>query len=134
MIARNAAQGSQKAGLLTSTYAVMFFGTPHSGTKDVSLFQVLSRVNSLRTATNDVKSVDTEAKDIKSVDTEAKDMKSVDTETNNQVLQHLKEHSEALEDIQRLYLQASAGLRTIYFYEEYPTVIGGDSTNVSVSK
>ena len=105
MIARNAAPGSPNAALLTSTYAVIFFGTPHSGTKDTPLAQVLNQVMSAY------------------------------TRTNNQVLQRIKEKSEALEDIQRMYFQASAGLRTIYFYEEYAMpVIGGGSLIVSVLK
>ena len=59
---------------------------------------------------------------------------SIYMKTSNQILQHLRENSESLENIQRMYLQASAGLSTIYFYEEYGMPVLGSHRVVSISK
>jgi len=82
--------------VLVSTHGVLFFGTPHSGTNGVALFQTMNR------------------------------LLSVYMQTTSTVLQHLKANSSELEDIQSMYLSASEGLNAVCFYEVYPTpIIGG---------
>ena len=89
--------------LLVSTHGVLFFGTPHSGTNDVAILQILNRLLSVYMKTTDI------------------------------VLQHLKANSSELENIQRLYSSASERLNTVCFYEEYPTpIVGGRQELASV--
>jgi hypothetical protein len=76
-----------------STYAVLFFGTPHSGANGVELAQWLGRVS------------------------------SVFMYTSGTVLKDLGRDSPELESIQQAYLHASDGIKTIFFYEEYRTPI-----------
>ncbi|CCA76563.1 hypothetical protein PIIN_10556 [Serendipita indica DSM 11827] len=94
-------EGRPLRGILTSTHAVLFFGTPHSGSEGVPFLQVLNQ------------------------------LLSVYMQTNNRVLQHLRENSEALENIQATFTQASAGLHIVYFYEEYATPLIGGQTSSS---
>jgi hypothetical protein len=73
---------------------VLFFGTPHSGANGVELVEWLGRLS------------------------------SVYMHTSKQLLQDLRRDSHELEKIQQLYLQASDDIKTVFFYEEYPTPIG----------
>jgi hypothetical protein len=84
---------SHHRDMRVSTYAVLFFGTPHSGAKGVELAQWMGRLLSACMHTNDI------------------------------VLKDLNQDSDELERIQRLYLSASEGIKSIFFYEEYPTSI-----------
>ncbi|CCA76564.1 hypothetical protein PIIN_10557 [Serendipita indica DSM 11827] len=102
VLCQNQPQGRPLHGILTSTHAVLFFGTPHSGSEGVPFLQVLNQ------------------------------LLSVYMQTNNRVLQHLRENSEALEDIQATFTQASAGLHIVYFYEEYATPLVGGRHRVIV--
>ncbi|KAG9053227.1 hypothetical protein FS842_008484 [Serendipita sp. 407] len=82
--------------ILVSTFAILFFGTPHSGANGVQLAEWMGRVLSVCMSTND------------------------------RILKALNRDSSELENIQRLYLPASKRINTIFFYEEYPTpIIGG---------
>jgi hypothetical protein len=74
-----------------STFAVLYFGTPHSGANGVELAQWLTRLC------------------------------SVFMYTNTKLLKDLSQDSDELEGIQQLYLQASGDIKTIYFYEAYKT-------------
>ncbi|CCA76500.1 hypothetical protein PIIN_10493 [Serendipita indica DSM 11827] len=98
VLCHNEVMGSktQLRDILASTHAVLFFGTPHSGVKGVELFHTLNR------------------------------LLSVYTRTTNDVLQHLRENSPALENIQGLYTSASKEIETVLFYEVYATpIVGG---------
>ncbi|CCA76701.1 hypothetical protein PIIN_10689, partial [Serendipita indica DSM 11827] len=96
VLCQNQPEGRSLHGILTSTHAVFFFGTPHAGAEGVASLQALNR------------------------------LLSIYIETNNQLLQHLGNNSRKLESIQQMYTQASAGLHNLYFYEEYATpLIGG---------
>ncbi|KAG9024276.1 hypothetical protein FS842_005502, partial [Serendipita sp. 407] len=79
--------------ILVSTFAILFFGTPHSGANGVQLAEWMGRVLSVCMSTND------------------------------RILKALNRDSPELENIQRLYLPASKRINTIFFYEEYPTPI-----------
>ncbi|KAG8803083.1 hypothetical protein FRC17_006277, partial [Serendipita sp. 399] len=82
--------------ILTSTAAILFFGTPHSGTNGIQLAEWMCRAVSIFMS------------------------------TNKGILSDLGRDSPALEDIQAQYNPASEGIDTISFYEEYPTpTIGG---------
>ncbi|KAG8790343.1 hypothetical protein FRC16_000904, partial [Serendipita sp. 398] len=76
-----------------STFAILFFGTPHSGANGVQLAEWMGRVLSMCMSTND------------------------------RMLKALNRDSSELENIQRLYLPAGRRINTIFFYEEYPTPI-----------
>ena len=76
---------------MVSTYGILFMGTPHQGSEDVT-WGVL--------ATN---------------------LASVFAETNREILEHLGRNSEWLEHQQALFLPISNKFETIYFYETYPT-------------
>ncbi|KAG8796234.1 hypothetical protein FRC16_009782, partial [Serendipita sp. 398] len=91
-------------GIYTSTVAVLFFGTPHSGANGVQLAEWMGRVL------------------------------SVYMHTNNRVLKDLNRDSSELEDIQRLYLPVSKQLNTVFFYEEYRTAIIGGMTELIVPR
>ncbi|CAG7853304.1 SubName: Full=Related to kinesin light chain {ECO:0000313/EMBL:CCA74635.1} [Serendipita indica DSM 11827] len=85
--------------ILVSTHAVLFFGTPHSGVKGADLLEVLNR------------------------------LLSVYMKTTNVILQHLKENSPELENIQGLYISASEKIHTVFFYEIVPrhsAILAGD--------
>ncbi|CCA76321.1 related to tetratricopeptide repeat domain protein-Neosartorya fischeri [Serendipita indica DSM 11827] len=100
VLCQNQSRGSTNPlrDILVSTHAVLFFGTPHSGVKGVDLLQTMNRLLSLYLKTTDV------------------------------ILRHLGEHSPELENIQNLYISASAEIETVLFYEVYPTpIIGGKS-------
>ncbi|KAG8797716.1 hypothetical protein FRC16_008589, partial [Serendipita sp. 398] len=79
--------------ILVSTFAILFFGTPHSGANGVQLAEWMGRVLSVCMSTND------------------------------RILKALSRDSSELENIQKLYLRASKQISTIFFYEEYPTRI-----------
>jgi hypothetical protein len=74
-----------------STFAVLYFGTPHSGANGVELAQWLTRLC------------------------------SVLMNTSTKLLKDLSRDSDELEGIQQLYLQASGDIKPIYFYETYKT-------------
>ncbi|KAG8779363.1 hypothetical protein FRC16_003451, partial [Serendipita sp. 398] len=84
----------------TSTLAVLFFGTPHSGANGVQLAEWMSRLLSMYMYTND------------------------------RLLKQLGRDSSELENIQRLYSPASKRISTIFFYEEDPTPILGGMENL----
>jgi hypothetical protein len=86
---------SQHRAIKVSTYAVLFFGTPHSGANGVELAQWLGRVS------------------------------AVYMYTTRAVLKDLGRDSPELESIQQAYLHASDDIKTIFFYEEYRTPIQG---------
>ncbi|KAG8749972.1 hypothetical protein FRC14_000914, partial [Serendipita sp. 396] len=88
----------------TSTLAVLFFGTPHSGANGVQLAEWMGR------------------------------LLSVYMYTNNRVLSELDRDSPELEEIQRYYQSASEQLSTIFFYEEYETPILGGRTKLIVPR
>ena len=89
--------------ILVSTHAVLFFGTPHSGTNGVELLLLMNR------------------------------LASVFIRTNNVVLQHLKVNSPELDNIQKDYLSASGKINAVFFYEEYTTpIVGGRREMVSI--
>ena len=88
--------------ILVSTHAILFFGTPHSGTNGVELLRFMNR------------------------------LASVFMKTNDTVLKHLKVNSPELDTIQKDYLSASRNIGAIFFYEEYTTpIIGGRRDMVS---
>ncbi|PVF91216.1 hypothetical protein CPB86DRAFT_719899, partial [Serendipita vermifera] len=74
-----------------STYAVLFFGTPHSGANSVNLAQWMGRLLSVYMFTDD------------------------------RILKDLDRDSIALESIQTFYLGASEYIKSIFFYETLPT-------------
>ncbi|CCA75680.1 related to tetratricopeptide repeat domain protein-Neosartorya fischeri, partial [Serendipita indica DSM 11827] len=88
--------------ILVSTHAVLFFGTPHSGTDGVGLVQLVNRIMSMF------------------------------LETNNTVLKHLKTNSEELYNIQKSFISASGKLNSIFFYEERETPIAGGQKKLLV--
>ncbi|KAG9052689.1 hypothetical protein FS842_009401 [Serendipita sp. 407] len=79
--------------IVVSTFAILFFGTPHPGANGVELAKWMGRVLSVCMSTND------------------------------RTLRGLNRESSELEKIQSLYLTASKRVNTIFFYEEYPTPI-----------
>ncbi|KAG8825902.1 hypothetical protein FRC17_008465, partial [Serendipita sp. 399] len=82
--------------IITSTLAVLFFGTPHGGANGIELAEWMRRLVSIYMS------------------------------TNNTILKELNRDSSTLEEIQALYLQSSDRIDTIFFYEEYPTpIVGG---------
>lgn len=82
--------------ILVSTHAVMFLGTPHSGTNGVELVKLMNSVM------------------------------SIFLETSETVLKHLKRNSEELYNIQESYISASRKIDAMFFYEAYKTpIIGG---------
>jgi hypothetical protein len=83
-----------------STYAVLFFGTPHSGARGVELVHWMGRLLSVYMYTNDT------------------------------VLKALYHDSDELERIQKLYSNASQGIKSIFFFEQYPTPIMGGITKL----
>ncbi|CCA76214.1 related to tetratricopeptide repeat domain protein-Neosartorya fischeri [Serendipita indica DSM 11827] len=95
---------TQLRDILASTHAALFFGTPHSGVKGVELLQTLNR------------------------------LLSVYKRTTNNVLQHLKENSPALENIQSLYTSASRKIEMVLFYEVYETRIFGGKSEMIVPR
>ncbi|CAG7850983.1 SubName: Full=Related to kinesin light chain {ECO:0000313/EMBL:CCA74840.1} [Serendipita indica DSM 11827] len=98
VLCHNQSRGSTNPlrNILVSTHAVLFFGTPHSGVKGVELLRTINRLLSIYLRTTD------------------------------SILQHLMEHSAALENIQNLYVSASEEIETVLFYEVYETpIIGG---------
>jgi hypothetical protein len=74
-----------------STFAILYFGTPHSGANGVELAQWLTRLC------------------------------SVFVYTSERLLGNLSRDSDELERIQQLYLEASGEIKPIYFYETYET-------------
>ncbi|PVF97374.1 hypothetical protein CPB86DRAFT_815646 [Serendipita vermifera] len=88
----NAANSDQdKQCIKVSTYAVLFFGTPHSGANGIELAQWMGKLLSVYMFTDD------------------------------RILTALKRDSIELQDIQMFYLYASERIRSIFFYEELPT-------------
>ncbi|KAG8818980.1 hypothetical protein FRC17_010639 [Serendipita sp. 399] len=93
---RNHKSGHRLRSIVTSTVAVLFFGTPHSGANGVQLVEWMCRLLSIYRS------------------------------TSNKVLKDLKKDSSALEELQANYLPASEGIDTIFFYEAYETpIVGG---------
>ncbi|KAG8779610.1 hypothetical protein FRC16_003375 [Serendipita sp. 398] len=90
--------------IYVSTFAILFFGTPHSGANGVPLAELMGR------------------------------MLSVYMHTNDLVLKDLGRDSSELEDIQRMYLPASNRINTIFFYEEYRTPIFGGMEKLIVPR
>ncbi|KAG8825700.1 hypothetical protein FRC19_010690 [Serendipita sp. 401] len=88
----------------TSTLAVLFFGTPHSGANGIQLAEWMGRLF------------------------------SVFMYTNTRILSDLNRDSPKLEDIQRHYQSATRQLSTIFFYEEYETPILGGRTKLIVPR
>ena len=78
-----------------STYGIMFFGTPHQGSKSATAGQMLAR------------------------------MASVAMKTNSKYIKHLEANSEWLAQLQEAYTPMMQGFKTVYFYEEYATYIPG---------
>ncbi|PVF91412.1 TPR-like protein [Serendipita vermifera] len=74
-----------------STYAILFFGTPHSGANGIELAQWMGK------------------------------LLSVYMFTDHRILEALERDSIELQDIQTFYLYASKRVRSIYFYEKLPT-------------
>ena len=89
--------------ILVSTHAILFFGTPHSGTNGVELLRFINRLASVVMKTNDV------------------------------VLKCLTPNSPELDTIQKDYLTASGKIDAVFFYEEYTTpIVGGRREMVSM--
>ncbi|CAG8743957.1 12162_t:CDS:2, partial [Acaulospora colombiana] len=74
-----------------STYAILFFGTPHSGANGVEIAQWMTKLLSIYMFTDDT------------------------------ILKDLNRDSNQLQGIQKLYLSASEGIKSIFFYEALPT-------------
>ncbi|PVF91851.1 hypothetical protein CPB86DRAFT_802509 [Serendipita vermifera] len=74
-----------------STYAILFFGTPHSGANGVDLARWMAKLLSIYRL------------------------------TDHRMLKHLDYSSIELESIQTLYLLQNERIRSIYFYEIFPT-------------
>jgi hypothetical protein len=103
-LSHSADRNSHHRGIKVSTYAILFFGTPHSGANGVELAQWMGRLLSVYMYTSD------------------------------SLLKDLIRDSNELEKIQKFYGSASKGIKTFFFYEEYPTpIIGGFSKLVSSS-
>ncbi|KAG8824605.1 hypothetical protein FRC17_009068, partial [Serendipita sp. 399] len=93
---RNHKSGHRLRSIITSTLAVLFFGTPHAGANGVQLVEWMCRLLSIYRS------------------------------TSNKVLKDIKKDSSALEELQANYLPASEGIDTIFFYEAYETpIVGG---------
>ncbi|KAG8813448.1 hypothetical protein FRC19_002411 [Serendipita sp. 401] len=88
----------------TSTLAVLFFGTPHSGANGIQLAEWMGRLFSMYMY------------------------------TNTRILSDLNRDSPKLEDIQRHYQSVTMQLSTIFFYEEYETPILGGRTKLIVPR
>lgn len=76
---------------ITSTKAVLYFGTPHTGTEWASLHRIVLNICGAFTV------------------------------TNTRVVQHLERDSEYLYKLQAQYDTISFMFKTVSFYEEYPT-------------
>ncbi|KAG9052480.1 hypothetical protein FS842_009789 [Serendipita sp. 407] len=85
--------GHHLRDISTSTFAILFFGTPHGGANGVQLAEWMGRVLSMCMSTND------------------------------RMLKALNRDSSELEDIQKVYLPVGRRINTIFFYEEYATPI-----------
>lgn len=83
-----------------STHGVMFFGTPHCGTDDVTLAQACLQILSLYQRTNDT------------------------------ILQHLTDQSEWLQDQLDSYKSISGDFVTVFFFEQYETTIIGRASRL----
>ncbi|PVF91575.1 hypothetical protein CPB86DRAFT_878439 [Serendipita vermifera] len=77
--------------ITVSTYAVLFFGTPHSGANSVDLAQWMGKLLSVYMFTDD------------------------------KILKDLDRDSTELQSIQTFYLGASERIKSIFFYEALPT-------------
>lgn len=94
---------SRYRDIKVSTFAVLFFGTPHSGANGVELADWIRRLSSIYMY------------------------------TSGTLLNDLHRDSPELESLQQMYLHASEDIETIFFYEEYRTPIyGGFSEMVSL--
>ncbi|KAG8846417.1 hypothetical protein FRB91_000834, partial [Serendipita sp. 411] len=85
--------GHHLRDISTSTFAILFFGTPHGGANGVQLAEWMGRVLSMCMSTND------------------------------RMLKALNRDSSELENIQKVYLPVGTRINTIFFYEEYATPI-----------
>ncbi|PVF97304.1 hypothetical protein CPB86DRAFT_707261 [Serendipita vermifera] len=77
--------------ITVSTYAILFFGTPHSGANGVDLAEWMGKLLSVYTFTDDT------------------------------ILKELDRDSIELQSIQAFYLGASERIKSIFFYEALPT-------------
>jgi hypothetical protein len=101
-LSHGAHPNSHHRSIKVSTHAILFFGTPHSGANGVELAQWVGTLLSVYMYTSD------------------------------SLLKDLIRDSHELEKIQKFYGSASKGIRTFFFYEEYPTpIIGGVAKLVS---
>ncbi|PVF97307.1 hypothetical protein CPB86DRAFT_707172 [Serendipita vermifera] len=82
---------SDYKSIRVSTFAILFFGTPHSGANGVELAQWMGK------------------------------LLSVYMFTDNTILKDLSRDSDHLQSIQAFYLDASEGIKSIFFYEALPT-------------
>ncbi|KAG8815662.1 hypothetical protein FRC17_000630, partial [Serendipita sp. 399] len=92
---RNINSARNLRDITTSTIAVLFFGTPHSGANGVGAAELMHQ------------------------------LLSVYMSTNNKILRHLRRESGMLEDVQDHYFPVSQRVETIFLYEEYETPIFG---------
>jgi hypothetical protein len=76
-----------------STYAILFFGTPHHGANGVELAQWMGKLSSIYMYTNET------------------------------ILKDLNRDSGELESIQKFYLGACEHIKSVFFYETLPTPI-----------
>ncbi|PVF97371.1 TPR-like protein [Serendipita vermifera] len=83
--------GSDRRCIKVSTHAILFFGTPHSGANGVDLARWMAKLLSIYMFTDDT------------------------------TLKELDRDSIELENIQTFYLHASKRIKSINFYETYPT-------------
>ncbi|PVF92961.1 hypothetical protein CPB86DRAFT_144260, partial [Serendipita vermifera] len=90
-LCHGAGYNSDHRCIKVSTYAILFFGTPHSGANGVDLAQWMGRLLSVYMFTDDM------------------------------ILKDLNRDSDELQSIQKFYLGASERLKSIFFHEVLPT-------------
>ncbi|CAG7850508.1 SubName: Full=Related to kinesin light chain {ECO:0000313/EMBL:CCA75937.1} [Serendipita indica DSM 11827] len=91
--------------VLISTHAILFFGTPHTGIEsEVSILDAVKRLAA-----------------------------SVRMETTDTIVKDLRSHSSELENVQKLYVEASAKVKSVFFCEEYKTHVDGNRRRLNVS-
>lgn len=84
-----------------STYAILFFGTPHQGSDITCWGKLALRVSSIK------------------------------YETNDRLIRHLDSQSESIETGLGDFASLATSIKTKYFYETFPTpIIGGASIMV----
>ncbi|PVF91422.1 hypothetical protein CPB86DRAFT_878527 [Serendipita vermifera] len=90
-LCHGASYGSDHRYIKVSTYAILFFGTPHSGANGVDLAQWMAKLLSVYMFTDDT------------------------------IVKGLDQNSSELQSIQAFYLGASEHIKSIFFYERLPT-------------